>query len=82
MSTYSMADARSRFADLIDEAQSETVVIERRGRRAAVMLSPEYYAELLAAHEDAQDVAAFDEAMAEEGANIPWDQVKADLGWT
>ena len=25
--------------------------------------------------------AAFDAAMAEEGANIPWEQVKHDLGW-
>jgi antitoxin Phd len=31
--------------------------------------------------EDAEDVAAFDEAMAEEGESIPWDQVKVDLGW-
>lgn len=31
--------------------------------------------------EDAEAIAAFDAAMAEEGPNIPWDQVKADLGW-
>ena len=31
--------------------------------------------------EDAEDVAAFDEAMADEGPNISWEQVKADLGW-
>ena len=30
---------------------------------------------------DAEDAAAFDEAMAEEGDNIPWNQVKKDLGW-
>jgi len=24
---------------------------------------------------------AFDAALAEEGPNIPWEQVKADLGW-
>jgi antitoxin Phd len=32
--------------------------------------------------EDASDVAAFDVSMAEDGENIPWDQVKAELGWT
>lgn len=32
-----------------------------------------------AASDDEGDVAAFDAAMAEEGANIPWDQVKRDL---
>ena len=31
--------------------------------------------------EEVEDVAAFDAAMAEEGENIPWDQVKADLVW-
>ena len=82
VSTYSMAEARNRFADLIDEAQTQAVVIERRGKRAAVMLSPDYYEQLLEALEDAQDVAAFDEAIAAEGPNIPWDQVKIDLGWT
>lgn len=82
VSTYSMAEARNHFADLIDEAQTQAVVIERRGKRAAVMVSPDYYEQLLEALEDAQDVAAFDEAIAAEGPNIPWDQVKIDLGWT
>ena len=31
--------------------------------------------------EGAEDAAAFDVAMADEGDNIPWEQVKADLGW-
>lgn len=31
--------------------------------------------------EDVQDVAAFDGATAEGGDNLPWAQVKADLGW-
>jgi len=37
---------------------------------------------LIEALEDAEDAQAFDAAMAEEGPNIPWDEVKADLGWT
>ena len=32
------------------------------------------------AREEAADIAAFDAAMAEEGPNISWAQVKADLG--
>jgi len=35
----------------------------------------------LTALEEVEDVAAFDASMAEEGPNIPWAQVKADLGW-
>lgn len=69
------------MAEAIEAAQSEAVVIERYGRPAAVLVSPERYEQMLAALEEVEDVAAFDAAMAEEGANIPWDQVKADLGW-
>src|SRR4051794_4814228 len=45
---------------------------ERYGRRAAVLLSPERYDELMEALEEAEDVAVFDAAMSEEGANILW----------
>ena len=54
------------------------VVLERRLRHALGHLNPDLPAEAL---EDAEDVAAFDAAMAEEGPNVPWEQVKKDLGW-
>jgi antitoxin Phd len=81
MSSVSVADARSHLSDVIARSQQEAVFIERRGRRAAVVVSPERYERMLEALEDAEDAAAFDEAIAEEGENIPWDQVKKDLGW-
>lgn len=82
MSNISVADARRRFSEVIARSKTEAVFIENRGQRAAVIVSPEYYERMLESLEEAEDVAAFDEAMAEEGPNIPWDQVKADLGWT
>lgn len=82
MSIVSVADARKHLSDVIVRSKSGAVFIERRGQRAAVVVSPEQYERMLEALEDAEDVAAFDEAMAEEGPNIPWAQVKADLGWT
>lgn len=81
MARMSMSAAREHMAELVDAASREPVVLERHGREAAVVISPQRYGELLDAWEEAQDVAAFDEAMAEEGQSIPWDQVKADLGW-
>jgi PHD/YefM family antitoxin component YafN of YafNO toxin-antitoxin module len=57
------------------------VFLERRGKLEAVVVSPEQYERMREALEDAEDVAAFDAAIAEEGENIPWAQVKADLGW-
>lgn len=82
MSIVSVADARNNFSGIIARSKTEAVFVERRGQRAAVVVSPEHYERMLEALEDAEDVAAFDEAMAEEGPNIPWAQVKADLGWT
>lgn len=81
MSIVSVADARNHLSGVIARAKGEAVFIERRGQRAAVVISPERYDRMLEALEDAEDAAAFDDAMAEEGPNIPWAQVKVDLGW-
>ena len=82
MTKMNVSEAREKLAEAIDAAQSEAVVLERYGRPAAVLVSMERYEQLLDALEEAEDIRAFDAAMAEEGDNIPWDQVKADLGWS
>jgi len=82
MVTMKMSAARDKLPEAVELARSQAVILERYGRPAAVLVSPERYDELMTAFEDAEDVAAFDAAMAEEGPNIPWEQVKADLGWT
>ena len=81
MVTMNVSAAREQLAEAVERAGREAVVIERYGRPAAVMISPARYEELLEALEEVEDIAAFDEAMAEEGPSIPWEQVKADLGW-
>jgi antitoxin Phd len=75
----SVSAARAGLSRVLDRARSEAVVLERHGRPAGVLVSPERYAELLAAFEEVQDVAAFDAALAEEGANLPWGAVQAAL---
>jgi antitoxin Phd len=82
MPHYAASRAREFFSEVVDTSQSEPVFIERRGEVVAVVISPSLYAKMLDALEDADDVAAFDQALAEEGDTIPWEQVKADLGWT
>ena len=81
MATMNISDVRDHLPDAMETARTEAVFVQRRGRPAGVLVSPERYEQLITALEDAEDVAAFDEAMAEEGPNIPWEQVKADLGW-
>ena len=80
MSTMSVSDARGQLPEVIDTARIEAVTLERHGRPVAVVISPDRYEALVAFAEDAEDMAAYDEAMTEEGPNIPWEQVKADLG--
>ncbi|MHB8621511.1 MAG: type II toxin-antitoxin system Phd/YefM family antitoxin [Chloroflexota bacterium] len=82
MATMAVSEARKKLAEAVEIAHSEAVVLERYGRPAAILLSPERYEQLMGAAEDLEDIAAFDAAMAEDGDNIPWEQVKADLGWT
>ncbi len=81
MATLNISEARATLPSAVEQARTEAVILERYGRPVAVVISPERYEELMTALEDAEDIAAFDEAMAEEGPNVPWEQVKADLGW-
>ena len=81
MATINISTARDNLPDAVELARTEAVFLERYGRPAAVLVSPERYERLLAALEEAEDTAAFDAAMEEEGPNIPWEQAKADLGW-
>lgn len=82
MSRVDVSTARTNLAQILDASRKEDVLIERYGKPAGVLISPERHEELLAALEELDDLRAFDDAMAEEGENIPWEQVKADLGWT
>jgi antitoxin Phd len=81
MATMNISDARDHLPTAMETARTEAVFVQRRGRLVGVLVSPERYEQLITALEDVEDVAAFDAAMAEEGPNIPWEQVKADLGW-
>lgn len=81
MTTISVSTARGKLPAVIESARKGPVTLERYGKPAAVLVSPERYEELMAALEDAEDAEAFDAAIAEEGPNIPWEQAKADLGW-
>ena len=82
MATLNVTNFRASLPDAIKTAQTEAVILERNGRPAAVMVSPERYDELMNALEELEDVAAVDAALAEGGEPIPWQQVMKDLGWT
>ena len=79
-----VSEAREHFAEAVETAATEPVFITKHGRRVAALISPERYEQLMVALEDAEDIADANDALAEiEAGNpaIPWEQVKADLGW-
>jgi prevent-host-death family protein len=82
MATIKMSEARDNLPQVIELAKTEAVILERYGHPAAVLVSPERYDELMTALEDAEDIAAMDAALAEDGPSIPWEDVKAEFGWT
>ena len=81
MATMKISEARDNLPRAVELARTEAVVLERYGRPAAVLVSPERYDELMTALEDGEDIAAVDAALAEGGPSIPWEDVIAELGW-
>ena len=84
MTDMSVSAARSRLADVINDARVHhaPVFLTRRGRRVAAVIDAEDLDRLLGAAEDLADIEAACAARAEVSAqgSIPWDRVKADLG--
>ena len=84
MADMSVSAARSRLADVINDARVHhaPVFLTRRGRRVVAVIDAEDLDRLLGAAEDLADIEAARAARAEVSAqgSIPWDRVKADLG--
>jgi antitoxin Phd len=77
MAWLSISQVREKIAEAGETAQTEAVWLERDGRGVAALISPERYDELMTAYEDAQDLALFDAALAEEGPHLTPEQVQA-----
>ena len=82
MKRFSVSSARQHLAEVVEAVESEPVTLVRHGVPAAVVLSPALFESLLSAAEELDDIEAFDSAIAESEPNLPWDDVRAELGWT
>ena len=78
----SVTEARENFSEAIATSAVEAVFIQKHGENAAVLISPERYEELMDALEEIEDMEAYDSAMADPSPNIPWEEVKRQLGLT
>ena len=54
-------------------------LVDEKGRRTGVVLSLKEYEDLVEAAEQLDDIRYLEEAKAEEGEPIPWEQVKEEL---
>jgi len=79
--TISTADARKHFADIVNKVAygKEPIVLTRRGREVAALISMEELA-LLQQIEDHIDIEDARKALAEPGDNIPAEEVWKQLG--
>ncbi|MFM7598089.1 MAG: type II toxin-antitoxin system prevent-host-death family antitoxin [Actinomycetota bacterium] len=81
MSEMAVSAAREHLADVISSVSrsGEPVYLTRRGKAVAVVVDPDVFERLLSDAEDALDRAELLIAR-DEDDDVPWDQVKAELG--
>ncbi len=80
MTEVSITGARADLAKTIKRAKKGPIKITSHGEPQAVLVDPSLFEKMLEALEDAEDLAAYDEALTDPDPGIPWEQVKKDLG--
>ncbi|HCU96537.1 MAG TPA: prevent-host-death protein [Actinobacteria bacterium] len=68
------------LASAVDDARHGVITHLTVGGERVAAIVPESVLDTLRAAEDAEDAAEADAAMAEPGEDIPWDEVKSELG--
>jgi prevent-host-death family protein len=73
-----ISEAKPRLAALVDMSEEKDVILTRRGRAAAVLVSVERYNDLLDRLEDLEDSLAVEQTRGE--PTVPAEEVFAKLG--
>ena len=81
MTRYSASHVRQEFSEILNRVtrRGDHIILNRRGKDVAVLMSVEDYARLRAL-EDRLDLEAIRTSKAEPGENVDWDDLKAELG--
>lgn len=66
---------------LIEDLLIKPIQIEVNGKAQAILINSKRFYELVEAEEELEDLRAYDESMQDSSPNIPWDEVKKDLGF-
>lgn len=85
MNTFSITDARARFAEMVRSAKLGVVRITDRNRPAAAVLDWEEYESMMETLEILSDPDVMEQIRAgeldvEKGRTVTWENVKQDLG--
>jgi prevent-host-death family protein len=80
MAFTSSNEARTHWAELLDNVRSEAVHISRRGRTVAVLVDPDFYERAVEALEDAADLAAARAAREDNEPLISHEELRRELG--
>ncbi len=83
MTSLPATDARQKWAQTLEHAHREPVIITQHGRDSVVLLDADLAQRALAALEEVEDAAAADAALAELEAGetaIPLDEIAKELG--
>ncbi|UNK45200.1 type II toxin-antitoxin system Phd/YefM family antitoxin [Arthrobacter sulfonylureivorans] len=80
MAFTSSNEARTHWAELLDNVRSEAVHINRRGRTVAVLVDPDFYERAVEALEDAEDLAAARAAREDNEPLISHEELRRELG--
>ncbi len=80
MKSISIEIDDSKLLGLIEDLLIRPIRVEVNGEALAILINSERFYELVEAEEEIEDLRAYDESIRDTSPNIPWDEVKRDLG--
>jgi antitoxin Phd len=80
MKSISIEIDNSKLFGLIEDLLIRPIRVEVNGEALAILINSERFYELVEAEEEIEDLRAYDESIKDSSPNIPWDEVKRDLG--
>ena len=76
MKSFALSDADCDLSMLVDKAAKEAILITRHGEKAAIVISPSLYQEMIYAMEELEDVATYDAAKARKEDSVLWQDTR------
>lgn len=81
MNEVAISEARENLAETIRRARKSPICLTNHGEAQVVMIDASTYEKMIEDLEELSDIEAFDAAVADKDAGIPWELVKKDLGF-